>query len=80
MVISAITGIRRLSEGLPLRMVRPSDSPKGDIHYQFAGRWEGEWQAWRMHMECQESGWAEGDISEGFTPFENERPAKLVVH
>ncbi len=54
--------------------------PKGDIHYQFAGRWECEWQAWRMHMECQESGWAEGDISDGFTPFENERPAKLVVH
>lgn len=28
---------------------------KGEIHYQFKGIWEGEWQNWRMHTECSDA-------------------------
>lgn len=26
--------------------------PNGEKHYQFKGKWDGEWQNWRMHAEC----------------------------
>jgi len=26
--------------------------PKGERHFQFKGKWDGEWQDWRMHAEC----------------------------
>jgi len=26
--------------------------PKGEIHIQGTGMWEGDWQNWRMHNEC----------------------------
>ena len=29
--------------------------PKGELHYHFWGRWEGEWQDWRTHAECHEA-------------------------
>ena len=52
--------------------------PKGEIHFQFTGVWESEWQNWRMHEECSEI-YSLNDDGEGFSPFENERPERLLV-
>lgn len=50
--------------------------PKGEKHIWFSGVWEGDWQNWRMHIECHRDASTSGDLGEGFTPFENERPCK----
>jgi hypothetical protein len=50
---------------------------KGEKHYKFNGVWEGDFKNWRMHLECEEAAQLE-DLSEGFSPYEGERPAKLV--
>ena len=52
--------------------------PKGEVHVQGSGMWEGDWQNWRMHNECYEMGNLNDEIVEGFSPFENERPEKVV--
>ena len=44
---------------------------KGEKHAKYVGMFEGDFQSWRMHQEC--SGWNTEAISEGFTPYENER-------
>ena len=49
--------------------------PKGEKHVHFVGIWEGEWQNWRMHNECHASASTNDELSDGFSPFENERPA-----
>lgn len=46
--------------------------PAGERHHQFKGKWEGEWQNWRMHDECQAAYEAEG--AGEFYPGEQERP------
>ena len=46
-------------------------------HYKYTGRWEGDFQNWRMHLECYDA--SSEEISEGFSPFENERPKKAGV-
>ena len=45
---------------------------KGEKHAHFVGKWEGEFQNWRMHFDCLN--FNEDDIAEGFTPFEGSRP------
>lgn len=52
---------------------------KGEIHSQYTGVWEGDWQNWRMHQECYDIGARYGEIQEGFNPFENERPEKTEI-
>lgn len=47
---------------------------RGEIHYQFTGVWEGDWQNWRMHEDCFTDSYSNGDYADGFTPFENKRP------
>lgn len=37
---------------------------KDEIHYQFKGLWEGDWQNWRMHSECSEAHSREADGGE----------------
>ena len=49
--------------------------PKGEKHAHFAGKWDGEFQDWRMHSECYTEGDANQEIQEGFTPYEHERPS-----
>ena len=44
----------------------------GEKHPQFVGKWEGEFQNWRMHWECYEAT-SKDDLSEGFTPYEHDR-------
>lgn len=51
--------------------------PKGEVHFQFTGVWEGDWQNWRMHDECNDSASMNDELCEGFSPYENERPAKV---
>lgn len=46
--------------------------PKGEKHGHFVGIFEGDFQDWRMHSECYYVN--EDAISEGFTPYEGERP------
>jgi hypothetical protein len=52
--------------------------PKGEKHYHYVGIWEGDFQNWRMHVECQDDCQRNGGAQDGFTPYEAERPAKLV--
>lgn len=41
-------------------------------HYQ--GKFEGEWQNWRMHRECYHVAVTCDEMQEGFEPFSHERP------
>ena len=45
---------------------------KGEKHAHYVGKWEGEFQNWRMHAECYEAFDDSGD--ESFMPGEGERP------
>ncbi len=51
---------------------------KGEKHTHGSGAWEGDWQNWRMHNECFEIGLLNEEITDGFSPFENERPKPAV--
>jgi hypothetical protein len=53
--------------------------PKGEAHYVFTGMWENEFQYWRMHDECKAGAELNGDMHDGFTPYEAERPPKLTL-
>lgn len=47
--------------------------PAGERHDHFVGKWEGEFQNWRMHAECfnvYSEDWGE------FSYGDNERPVK----
>jgi hypothetical protein len=48
-------------------------------HAHFAGVWDGEWQNWRMHSECYNDASENGELSEGFTPYEHERPTQTKL-
>lgn len=52
-----------------------SKIPKGEMHYQFKGAYEGEWQNWRMHEEC----FADWDINgcEEFMPGDLPVPDRI---
>jgi hypothetical protein len=55
---------------------------KGDTHRRYSVRWDGEFQCWRMHLECYEAMCADDDcVYDGFAIGENERPiaGALVV-
>lgn len=54
------------------------DIGKGDKHAYFAGKWDGEWQNWRMHSECYDDAATNKELSEGFMPYEHERPTLAV--
>lgn len=50
----------------------------GEVHAQFVGSFEGEFQSWRMHKECQKA-WetlSGCEQAEGFDSWSNERPSK----
>lgn len=47
---------------------------KAETHHHFVGKFEGEFQNWRMHSECNEaysSSWR--DFQDGFSPYEFKR-------
>jgi hypothetical protein len=47
---------------------------KGSTVYHFKGRWDGDWQDWKMHNECEEA-CHDGDcLGEGFSLYDNPRP------
>ena len=48
----------------------------GERHPQFVGKWEGDFQNWRMHAECYDHAMANDELSDGFSPYEHERPTK----
>ena len=49
---------------------------KGERHHQYKGKWQDEWQNWRMHNECWDDHHTNYD-PDGFSPFGNERPQKV---
>lgn len=51
---------------------------KGEKHPHFVGKWDGEFQNWRMHFECYESA-DKDELNEGFMPYEHERPKTVAV-
>ena len=44
----------------------------GERHPHFVGKWEGEFQNWRMHAECYEATDRQ-DLSDGFALYEHKR-------
>jgi len=50
----------------------------GEKHVHYVGKWDGEFQNWRMHLECYNESSKDRDALDGFTPFENERPVLLA--
>lgn len=51
----------------------------GEECKRYHGMWQGDWQNWYMHFECAEVYGEEGDdFDDGFTPYDHERPSKLV--
>jgi hypothetical protein len=53
--------------------------PRGQRHLKFTGMWEGDFQNWRMHLECDDARSQEDYSGDGFTPFENDRPEIEVL-
>jgi hypothetical protein len=47
--------------------------PAGDQAFYYAGLWDGDWQSWYMHPECEIYSY-KCDAQDGFEPFSNERP------
>jgi hypothetical protein len=48
--------------------------PVKERHVKYSGKWEGEFQNWRMHNECYSAADDNDELSEGFSPYEHERP------
>lgn len=40
----------------------------------YRGKWQGDWQNWYMHPECEEAYSKDDNYGDGFSPYENERP------
>ena len=53
---------------------------KGKEAFWFKGRWNGDWQDWRMHPECEAAYREDDSYDEGFTPFDNPRPEPKIVN
>lgn len=49
---------------------------KGEKHAHFVGKWEGEFQDWRMHAECSVDADSE-ELMDGFMPYEHPRPSSF---
>lgn len=50
--------------------------PKGEKHQHCKGKWEGDWQDWRMHAECFAAFQKVTGNEGGFIdPYVNERPS-----
>lgn len=47
---------------------------QGEKHAHFVGKWDGEFQNWRMHLVCNADADENGEIQDGFMPYEHERP------
>ena len=47
---------------------------KGEVVYHFKGRWDGDWQNWKMHNECEQVYRNDEYCEEGFSLFNNTRP------
>lgn len=48
--------------------------PKGEMFQHFVGKWDNEFQNWRMHDECYNAASQDDDLIDGFCPYGNERP------
>lgn len=48
--------------------------PKGTRCVNYRGLFDNCWQNWYMHLECEENYSLTCDPSEGFSPYDNERP------
>lgn len=46
---------------------------KGEIHTQFKGLWQGDWQNWRMHNECIVPCGKDTDYDEGIEEYVHKR-------
>jgi hypothetical protein len=53
--------------------------PKGEVHCQYKGIWEGDWQNWRMHDECYEDYTLNWDWQDGFMPGDGEMPERIKL-
>jgi hypothetical protein len=38
----------------------------GEYHHRFTGKWEGDWQDWRMHLDCIEAHYREDRENHNF--------------
>lgn len=54
--------------------------PKGEVHVHYKGMWDGEWQDWRAHDECDSAFQDEPySYEDGFTPGGAEMPERVKV-
>lgn len=53
---------------------------KAEKHAHFTGKWNDEFQDWRMHEECLEDYDLNYDPEDGFMPGEAQRPKKKGTH
>lgn len=47
--------------------------PKGEKFEHYVGKWQGEFQNWRMHIDCYEASTNGDELFEGFGPHEHKR-------
>ena len=45
-------------------------------HVKFVGKWNGEFQSWRMHAECYSVSDDNDELEDGFMPYEHARGGK----
>lgn len=53
---------------------------KAERHAHFVGKWEGEFQNWRMHEECYADAVKSSEMQDGFTPGDHKRPTVKEPH
>ena len=51
----------------------------GMKYYRYTGMFEGEFQNWAMHLECEEAYRLDDPYNDGFSMYDNERPTKTSV-
>ena len=52
---------------------------RGEQHVHFVGKWEGEFQNWRMHNECEEDADDNDALREGFTDGDGTMPPRVLA-
>ncbi len=50
--------------------------PQGELHFHFKGKWEGDWQDWRLHAECH-ADWDANGCGEVSSDIVDGRPWRL---
>jgi len=53
--------------------------PKGEKHKHYVGKFDGDFQNWRMHNECYESADLNDSFDDGFCAGDGEMPERVRI-